>query len=641
MKRVTVVGPLQHRLSLLRSLYKDGSVALIRCEMEGTEPVGITAGSRAASSIHMKASRIRDLLRSRGASDIIEMFMGAQPRFTKVLTHDEEVARIEEAAGLVAELEERIRELERGRSDVRARQEALVEHRERAELWRRFGLEESGRSLVDVVLGTTPDPGRVEDELAQGPDTLLWESLEREHGQHAYCVVAPKDTGILRRLKLAGLEPVPPPGRAPDETDEELARRENDLVEELAILGTKHGEALEVLVELLAFERVQLDGEGLTRSTTRTFVLEFWTPADRLAHVEAVVRDVCGGAAIVDAADPEGDEAPVLLDNPSILKPFELLTKTYGLPSYSATDPTVIFAIFFPLFFGFMLNDFIYGVALLAVVFHLRKRVSQPEGARELFGVLTVCALATLVVGVVMGSFFGDLIECEEVHGEGTGPRWPAIEPRPSRYPTFPFPMCYRPAYPGMANAENLLYLSFLMGLMHINLGLLVGLADGLRNRDWKRLATEQVFMLLLEAALVAALLGATSLGLGLVALALLGFAVGEGSNLPVASFSSFFDITGFFGRVLSYGRLLAISLSGAGIAMVVNMLAGILSGTSVVLGVSFLLLGHGAACLSAAFSSFVHSLRLHYVEHFSAYYEGSGTAFAPFSPRRVYTEVR
>ena len=641
MKRVTVVGPLQHRLSLLRALYKEGSVSLIRCEVEGAEPAGITDGSRAASSLHMKASRIRDLLRSGGASNIIEMFMGVQPRFTKTMTHDEEMTRIEEAAELVAELEERIRNLEGSRSEVRTQQETLVEHRERTALWDRFGVEDENRILLEIVIGTTSEPERVEDELAEGPDTLHWETRELEHGRHAYCVLAPRGTEILRRLKLTGLEPVPPPGRIPDVTDEDLTRREQELVGELAMLAEEHGEALEVLVELLGFEREQLDGEGLTRSTKRTFVLDLWTPATHQDSVEAVARKICGDAVIVEAADPEGDEAPVLLDNPSILKSFELLTKTYGLPTYTSTDPTIIFAIFFPLFFGFMLNDFIYGLALLAVVFHLRKRVSQPKGARELFGVLTACALVTLVVGVFMGSFFGDLIECTAERGDHGGLRWPAIDVGPTNYPDFPIPYCYKPAYPGMANAETLLYLSFLVGLMHINLGILVGLADGIRNRDWKRLITEQGFWLLVEAGIVSVLLGATYIGIGLVALALLGFMVGEGPNLPIASFARFFDVTGFFGRVLSYGRLLAISLSGAGIAMVVNMLAGILGGISMLLGIPFLLLGHGAAFLSAAFGSFVHALRLHYVEHFSAYYEGGGTAFAPFVPRRVYTEVR
>ncbi len=641
MKRVTVVGPIQHRLPLLRAFYKEGSISLIRCEVEGAEPAGITDGSRAASSLHMKASRIRDLLCSRGASNIIEMFMGVQPRFTKTLTSDEEVARIEESVKLVAELEERIRDIEGGRSEVRTQQEALEEHRNRTELWNLFGVEGGSWTLLEIVIGTTSEPDRVEEELAEGPDTLHWESQERDHGSHAYCVLAPRGTEILRRLKLTGLEPVPQPGPIPDVTDEDLARREQELVDELAMLAKEHGEALEVLVELLGFEREQLDGEGLTRSTKRTFVLDFWTPASHLDSVETVAHKICGDAVIVEATDPEGDEAPVLLDNPPILKSFELLTKTYGLPTYTSTDPTIIFAIFFPLFFGFMLNDFIYGLALLAVVFHLRKRVSQPKGARELFGVLTACALVTLVIGVIMGSFFGDLIECTAKHGEHEGLQWPAIDVGPTNYPDFPVPYCYKPAYPGMANAETLLYLSFLMGLMHINLGILVGLADGIRNRDWKRLITEQGFWLLVEAGIVSALLGATYIGLGLVALALLGFMVGEGPNLPIASFSRFFDVTGFFGRVLSYGRLLAISLSGAGIAMVVNMLAGILGGISILLGIPFLLLGHGAAFLSAAFGSFVHALRLHYVEHFSAYYEGGGSAFAPFGPRRVCTEVK
>jgi V/A-type H+-transporting ATPase subunit I len=101
-------------------------------------------------------------------------------------------------------------------------------------------------------------------------------------------------------------------------------------------------------------------------------------------------------------------------------------------------------------------------------------------------------------------------------------------------------------------------------------------------------------------------------------------------------------DITGFLGNVLSYARLLALCLATGGLAMAVNIMAKLLGDAVPVIGiliaVVMLVFGHSFNFVMNGLGSFIHSLRLHYVEFFGQYYEGGGKKFSPFKAKRDYT---
>jgi len=111
------------------------------------------------------------------------------------------------------------------------------------------------------------------------------------------------------------------------------------------------------------------------------------------------------------------------------------------------------------------------------------------------------------------------------------------------------------------------------------------------------------------------------------------------------------YGMSAFVGDTLSYTRLAALSLSGALVGLVFNVLAGLVWGPASALfqsgGISILygalvalsaaaifVVGHVFNVVINLLGAFVHPARLQFVEFFSKFYEAGGQPFAPFSVR-------
>jgi V/A-type H+-transporting ATPase subunit I len=102
--------------------------------------------------------------------------------------------------------------------------------------------------------------------------------------------------------------------------------------------------------------------------------------------------------------------------------------------------------------------------------------------------------------------------------------------------------------------------------------------------------------------------------------------------------------ITGFMGDVISYSRLFALALSTAGIAMTVNLLTTLVMDipyAGIVAAILIFIAGHMFSFLMNSLGSFVHSIRLQFVEFFGKFYEGGGDKFEPFVEKRKYTSLK
>jgi V/A-type H+/Na+-transporting ATPase subunit I len=305
----------------------------------------------------------------------------------------------------------------------------------------------------------------------------------------------------------------------------------------------------------------------------------------------------------------EINKGPSKLWNISYVRHFEFITKMFGYPKYDTIDPTIFVALFLPFFFGFMFSDIGYGIMLLVLSFVLMM-ISQKENkvVEDAGIILFICSLSTIAFGLLFGSFFGNLIKIE--------------------------PLLFDP----FTNAKYILIAALSLGLIHLNLGMFIGIFEAIKKKDFRTILFEYISHFSLQA-------GALSLVLGFIydpQLKLIGgvyIAVSILLFIIKNSLLGLMNISGFFGTWFSYARLLALSLATGGIALGINIMATQIGEIKFIGPLLFFLLitiGHIFNFIMNLLGSTIHSVRLHYIEFFSRFYEGGGKPFKVYTTERI-----
>ncbi len=333
--------------------------------------------------------------------------------------------------------------------------------------------------------------------------------------------------------------------------------------------------------------------------TSNFFLLEGYCEKEEIEFVKKAVKDT---TIIATAATKE---APTKLKN-KWTKAFEPITELFGVPNYGSVDPTSIVALFFPFFFGFMLSDIGYSLLLLLGLIPLY--MTYKSKLRDVYIIFGLSGLVGIVFGVLFGSFFGGLI-----------PIVPVIND------TF-------------SASFNILIFSLVVGLVHLNIGGILRIYQGIIKKESKsQLFFQGSPIFLIQLAVVAGYFEQYILA-GILAATLVAVLVKEKSIFGLL------DITGFFGTWFSYARLLALSLATAGVALAVNIVAEkakALGPAGIILWLLIIIGGHGFNFLLTILGCAIHAARLHYVEFFSLFFEGEGHKFKPFEVHKSIDKWR
>lgn len=374
---------------------------------------------------------------------------------------------------------------------------------------------------------------------------------------------------------------------------------------------------------------LKVDATAQREADGELIVLEGWAEADTAEKVDKMLEEYPNLVYMKRDATID-DEAPVKLKNNKFAKLFELIGAMYALPKYGTLDLTPIFGPFYMLFFAICLCDAGYGLVLLSLGLTLLWKGG--EKLRQAAWLSIVCASATVAFGFYANSFFGLAISD------------------------------YAPVIKFLDFQNQFFSISLAIGVFQI----LVGMAINIWMQA-KLFGITSTFGLL--GWFIILLSGSLAVGLPMFGLAIPGFdasspvfyaCVGVGAVLmlllnnikrnPLINFGAglwdaYNNITGLLSDVLSYIRLFAIGLSGGVLAQVFNSLALGLSGLDagiegspwyvvaiqIVAASAILLIGHGINIFMSSISSFVHPMRLTFVEFYkNAGFEMGQRSFDP-----------
>jgi V/A-type H+-transporting ATPase subunit I len=508
----------------------------------------------------------------------------------------------------------------------------------------RTPVEELGRlhkatCLTGLIPVTQFD--KVTDQLAELGAAL--QQIATSGNKHACLIVCLNDSvpDVQKTLRSAEFEPVAFEAMTGTVADL-ISERRKKLDKTKSKLERHYDEAaslsrdvlkLQVLHDhhsnLLAREQTR----GTAPATEQTVILEAWVKEKDFGQLEKTVsRFKASSLSRIDPADDE--QIPVEIENKNAVRPFEVVTRLYGMPQYLEVDPTVLLAPFFALFFALCLTDAGYGIIIIVLMAFLIKRM---QGDKKLMWMLGICSAVTVAAGALTGGWFGDAVQ-QFV---------PALKPLRQKM------MWFDPLEKPMI----FFMLSLALGYVQLQFGILIAFIHNLRRQQYVAAACDQLTWLVMLNSIVALVLSKSGLLPGLLG-AFLVWAIfasaaaiflfshregGWGGRLGMGFYQLFSTIF-YVGDVLSYVRLMALGITTAGLAMAVNVVAKVVYDVPVfgiILAIIALVVGHLFNTAMSALSAFVHTLRLQYVEFFPKFLVGGGRSFEPLRKEYEHIHIR
>lgn len=402
-----------------------------------------------------------------------------------------------------------------------------------------------------------------------------------------------------------------------------LEKERQEIEQRIAGLGSKR-EALLEASDRAAIALRREEAKSRLVETDRAFLLEGWLPAARCEELEKTLAPFTCATEMRDPTEDEYPQVPVQLKNNKLTRPLNMVTEMYSLPAYGTLDPNPLMAPFFILFYGIMMADMGYGLLMMIASVIISKKYRPKGTSGELFSLLGLCGISTFIMGALTGGFFGDfLTQLVAIVSPGT---------------VFALPKLFDP----LDDLTMILIGSMALGMVQIVTGMAISLIEKCKRKKFLDAFFEEItwWIVFIGIALLALGKGAAVLYVG-CALVLLGPIVqGKGWGKLTGVFGSLYNhVTGYFGDILSYTRLMALMLAGSVIAQVFNMLAAMPG--NVIAFIIISMLGNAMNFGLNLLGCYVHDLRLQCLEFFNKFYVDGGKPFRPMTLDTEYVDLQ
>ena len=424
---------------------------------------------------------------------------------------------------------------------------------------------------------------------------------------------------------------------AADETAREklavLASEKETVRQELADQAPSRAD-LKLAADIVSAKLARADAENKLMGLDSTIVMQGWIPAEREAELK-VIFERFGCAWETEDPDPEEyPDVPVALKNNRITDALNMVTNMYSLPAYDGVDPNPLMAPFFILFYGLMMADMGYGLIMMIAALVAMAKIKPQKGTLSFCRLLLYGGVSTFVMGALTGGFFGNAPEMiGKILGKPEG--WGVL------------PSLFNP----MTDSMVVLIGSMALGLIHLNTGMVISVVEKIKKGDgasafWEEGALWVSLVGIIFFALNKTVAPAIPAIIGKVVLIIGGLMILYGGTRGASGFGKFTSIfgtlyntlTGWFGDILSYSRIMALMLAGSVIATVFNTIGGIAN--NMVFFLIIFLIGHALNFALNLLGCYVHDLRLQCLEYFGKFYKDGGRAFEPLAVNPKYFDT-
>ena len=632
MKRLRVMAMSAQKEELLKGLLHLGCVEISEPEERLADPEWAALLRRETSDLTRTKSELTDV---NAALEALKRYAPAKEGLfvlrRDVTEHEflssKTVETARAASGKINGLLQTLSRLQNERNRLNARRAALVP-------WESLDmpLEDAGTEHVTFRLETCPggaDIGAARNALGDLPAEIYEVSAGRE--QTCALLMFHKSAEddvqeILRPYNFSATTFPGVTGTAAEniaEIDRELS--ENQSAQDNAELDLSQcgddRDALRLYADRLNTELLREENAGKLMTDGAVIFFEGWAPAENMQPVRSFLdRNNCAW----DEEEPSPDDKPpVALKNNWLTRPLNMVTEMYSLPDYHNVDPNPLMAPFFILFYGIMMADMGYGALMILAGLFITSKYKPKGAAGHLFGLLTLCGVSTFIMGAVTGGFFGDFLT--QVVKLTTGA-------------DFTLPALFTP----LNDTLMILVGAMCLGFVQILTGMAISFALKMRRGQVMDAVFEEVTWWVVFAGLGLMIANITPVVLAIGGVMVLAgpIVTGEGMGKVTGIFGSLYNhVTGYFGDILSYSRLMALMLAGSVIAQVFNTL-GAIPGNIVI----FLIISLAGNTLNFALNllgCYVHDLRLQCLEYFGKFYEDGGQPFRPLAINTKFVDVQ